>query len=226
MPIRRCPLHTNGDQERLDALADTIEELDDPRIAATTHFYGWWPFSVNIAGGTRYDATVEQDLISNFDRVHATFVERDIPVIIGEWALLTWDHNRPGVIERGEFLMFLEAVGYHARLRNLTTMVWDAGQFLERSTLRWRDQGVYDISGRAGPPAPAPPPAGPANWTTYKEFWQHFQPDYPAGTIILKPEFFAEVTDGTVDLTFHFWSGAKTTYRITKSGTSVTGSPR
>ncbi|WP_428965810.1 hypothetical protein [Micromonospora fluostatini] len=69
-------------------------------------------------------------------------------------------------------------------------------------------------------------PAGPANWTTYKEFWQHFQPDYTANTIILKPEFFAEVTDGTVDLTFHFWSGAKTTYRFTKSGTSVTGSPR
>ena len=47
-------------------------------------------------------------------------------------------------------------------------------------------------------------PAGPANWTPYKEFWSNFQPDYSAGTIILKPEFFAEVNDGRVTLTFHF----------------------
>ena len=66
--------------------------------------------------------------------------------------------------------------------------------------------------------------AGPANWTSFKEFWQHFQPDYNANTIILKPEFFAEVNDGRVTLTFHFWSGTQITYYITKSGTSVTGS--
>ncbi|GAB3809786.1 hypothetical protein GCM10027605_46180 [Micromonospora zhanjiangensis] len=68
-------------------------------------------------------------------------------------------------------------------------------------------------------------PAGPANWTSYKEFWSNFQPDYAANTITLKPDFFAEVTDGTVNLTFHFWSGVQIKYRITKSGSSVTGSP-
>ncbi|WP_208798935.1 hypothetical protein [Microbispora triticiradicis] len=67
-------------------------------------------------------------------------------------------------------------------------------------------------------------PAGPANWTSYKEFWATFQPDYAANTIILKPEFFAEVNDGRVTLTFHFWSGTKITYYITKSGANVTGS--
>ncbi|MEO3923302.1 cellulase family glycosylhydrolase [Micromonosporaceae bacterium B7E4] len=342
-------LHTNADQGRLDALTAEFNQLRDPNLAATVHFYGFWPFSVNIAGGTRYNAEVEQDLIGTFDRVHNTFVSRGIPVIIGEWALLNWDHNRPGVIERGEFLKFLEAVGYHARIRNLTTMVWDAGQFLNRSELRWRDQGVYDmfkaswttrsgtassdqvyvprtgtitsksltlnlngtslqglrqgganlvngadytVSGNTLTLTPAaltrlvgnraygvnatiearfsqgvpwqihiitydPPtqaaatgttssfavptqfrgdqlatmearyadgtPAGPANWTPFKEFWQHFQPDYSANTIILKPEFFAEVNDGTVTLTFHFWSGTQLTYRITKSGTTVTG---
>ena len=66
-------------------------------------------------------------------------------------------------------------------------------------------------------------PAGPASWTPYKEFWQHFQPDDAAGTITLKPEFFAEVHDGTVTLTFHFWSGAQVTYTVTRSGSNVTG---
>ncbi|MFI5841837.1 cellulase family glycosylhydrolase [Catenuloplanes sp. NPDC051500] len=337
-------LYTSADQARLDALSAEFDALDDPNLAATVHFYGYWPFSVNIAGGTRYDATVEQDLIGTFDRVRTSLVDRGIPVIIGEWALLSWDHTRPGIIERGEFLKFLEAVGYHARLRGLTTMLWDAGQFLDRTTLAWRDPGVhamirsswtsrsgtaasdqiwvprgtpvtarqltlnlnglafrglwhngvalsrgadYTVSGTvvtltaaaltrlvgstiearfsAGVPWPLqvrghePPThqpsagttgaltiptafggdqlatmearyadggnAGPANWTSYKEFWTHFQPDYTAGTIVLKPEFFAEVNDGAVTLTFHFWSGARTTYHLVKSGTAVTGTP-
>ncbi|MDA1362308.1 hypothetical protein O1R50_21970 [Glycomyces luteolus] len=37
-----------------------IDSLDDPRIAATVHFYGFWPSSVNIAGAA-YDEQVEQD---------------------------------------------------------------------------------------------------------------------------------------------------------------------
>jgi len=343
-------LHTNAEQVRLDALTATFTQLHDPNLAATVHFYGWWPFSVNIAGGTTYNSDVEQDLIGTFDRVYNTFVNRGIPVIIGEWALLDWDYNRPGIIERGEFLKFLEAVGYHARIRNLTTMLWDAGQFLNRNELKWRDQGVYDImkaswttrSGTASsdqvyvrrsqaitaktltlnpngtslsglwqgntalangtdytvsgntltltaaaltrlagnraygvnatiearfsqgapwqisiitfePPTQASAtgttsslviptqfngdqlatmeakyadgtPAGPANWTPYKHFWEHFRPDYNANTITLEPEFFNEVNDGRVTLTFHFWSGTLVTYYITKNGTSVTGS--
>jgi endoglucanase len=342
-------LYTNADQSRLDALNTELTTLDDRNIAATVHFYGYWPFSVNIAGGLRYDTTVEADLTGTFDRVKTSFVDRGIPVIIGEWALLDWDHNRPGIIERGEFLKFIEAVGYHARIRNLTTMVWDAGQFLNRATLQQRDQGVHDmmaaswttrsgtassdqvylsksgaitaknltlnlnglsfqglyqgstalangtdytVSGNtltltaaaltrlagnraygvnntiearfsAGIPwriqiISSDPPtqaaangstsslviptqfrgdqlatmearyadgtnAGPANWTSYKQHWAHFRPDYAANTITLQPEFFAEVNDGVVNLTFHFWSGAQLTYRITRSGTTVTG---
>ncbi|GIE33836.1 hypothetical protein Ait01nite_068810 [Actinoplanes italicus] len=344
-------LYTNADQGRLDALTAEFDALDDPNLAATVHFYGYWPFSVNIAGGIRYDTVVEQDLTGTFDRVKTTFTDRGIPVIVGEWALLNWDHNRPGIIERGEFLKFLEAVGHHARTRGLTTMLWDAGQFLDRNQLRWRDQGVHDIiraswttrSGTAssdqiylprtgaitartltlnlngltfqslrhngadllrgtdytvsggtltltaaaltrlagnrtqgvnasiearfsagvpwkidimsydqpaqtsasGTTASFAIPtrfggdqlatmearyadgtnAGPADWTPYKEFWTHFQPDYTQNSLLLKPEFFAEVKDGTVDLTFHFWSGARTSYRISRSGTTVTGSP-
>nr|WP_225311950.1 cellulase family glycosylhydrolase [Microbispora cellulosiformans] len=343
-------LYTSSEQARLDALTGTFNQLRDPNLAATVHFYGWWPFSANIAGGTRYDSNVESDLVGGFDRVYNTFVSRGIPVIIGEWALLAYDYTRPGIIERGEFLKYIEAVGYNARIRKLTTMLWDAGSFLERNELRWRDQGIYEMmkaswtvrSGTASsdqvylprsgtitarsltlnlngtsfqglrqgstnlvngtdytvsgttltltaaaltrlagnraygvnatiearfsqgapwqisvitsdPPTQAAAtgttssfsiptqfrgdqlatmeakyadgsPAGPANWTSYKEFWASFQPDYTANTIILKPEFFAEVNDGRVTLTFHFWSGTKITYYITKSGTTVTGS--
>lgn len=344
-------LYTNSNQAQLDTLANTFGQLKDPNLAATVHFYGWWPFSVNIAGGTRYDSNVEQDIVDSFTRVHTTLVSRGIPVIVGEWALLSYDYTRPGIIERGEMLKYFEAVSYQARIRNLTTMLWDAGTFLNRNDLQWRDPGVfamlkagwttrsatassdqiylprtgaiasrsltltlngasfqglrqgntdlvrntdYTVSGNtltltstaltrlagnraygvnatiearfsSGAPwqisviTSDPPiqsaatgttssfviptqfrgdqlatmeatytdgsPAGPANWTSYKEFWSNFQPDYSANTIILKPDFFAEVNDGTVTLTFHFWSGVLVRYRITKSGSSVTGSP-
>jgi endoglucanase len=65
--------------------------------------------------------------------------------------------------------------------------------------------------------------AGPADWTSFKQFWAHFQPDYAAGRLILKPEFFAELRDGRVTVTFHFWSGTRITYYITKNGDAVTG---
>ena len=67
--------------------------------------------------------------------------------------------------------------------------------------------------------------AGPQNWTPYKEFDVTFAPDYDAGTITLTPAFFAEVNDGTVNLTFHFWSGETKTYTLTKTGPTITGTP-
>ncbi|MFG2127113.1 cellulase family glycosylhydrolase [Streptomyces sp. NPDC048751] len=136
-------LYTNSEQGRLDALAGELTALRDPMVATTIHFYGWWPFSVNIAGYTRFDATSQQDLTDQFDRVHNTFVAHGIPVIIGEYALLAYDHNRPGIIERGEQRKYFEFLGHYARERKLTTMLWDAGQFLNRTTLQWRDPELF-----------------------------------------------------------------------------------
>ncbi|MFE7278054.1 cellulase family glycosylhydrolase [Streptomyces sp. NPDC057623] len=136
-------LYTNSEQGRLDALAAELADLRDPMVATTIHFYGWWPFSVNINGYTRFDATSQQDLTAQFDRVHNAFTARGIPVIVGEYALLAYDHNRPGVIEAGEQLKYFEFLGNYARERRLTTMLWDAGQFLNRNTLQWRDAELF-----------------------------------------------------------------------------------
>ncbi|ULR48137.1 cellulase family glycosylhydrolase [Streptomyces deccanensis] len=344
-------LYTNADQGRLDALAAELAELRDPMVATTVHFYGWWPFSVNIAGYTRFDATSEQDLTATFDRVHAAFTARGIPVVIGEYALLAYDHNRPGIIQRGEQRKYFEFLGDYARRRNFTTMLWDAGQFLNRTTLRWRDaelfgqiksswttrsgtassdevflprssaitaedltlnpngtdfQGLrhgsrnlrqgrdYTLSGNrltltataltelAGDRAygvnatlearfsrgvpwridviTADSPvlsaasgsttglaiptrfrgdrlatmearyddgsnAGPANWTSYQQ-WDTAFSAYTDDAIKLTAEFFTSLRENSrVTLTFHFWSGAKATYHVTKSGGTVTGSP-
>jgi endoglucanase len=66
--------------------------------------------------------------------------------------------------------------------------------------------------------------AGPHSWTTYKEFWDTFIPDYEDGTIKLTKRFFSEVADGSpVTLTFYFWSGETLEYTVTRDGAAVTG---
>jgi hypothetical protein len=43
-------------------------------------------------------------------------------------------------------------------------------------------------------------------------------------SITLTPAFLNTLRDGSpVTLTFHFWSGTTVTYKVTKSGGSVTG---
>jgi endoglucanase len=349
-PLVLPTLHTGSDPAQLNALAGEIAALNDPNLIATVHNYGFWPFSVNIAGYTRFNAEVQQSLTDTFDQVHSAFTARGVPVIIGEYGLLGFDRHT-GTIEQGEKLKFFEYFGYAARQRNFTTMLWDNGQHFDRTAYRWRDQALFDqissswtqrsgtassdlvfvpasgtvaaqsltlnpngtsfqallhdgvalaagtdytLAGNeltlsaallqrlAGNRTPGPADelvvrysggvpwtirvinqktpvlqnasgttgsfaiptsftgdllatmeakyadgsnAGPQNWTSYKEFSYTFSPNYDAGTITLTPEFFAEVNDGTVNLTFHFWSGDTVTYTLTKTGTTVTGTP-
>jgi len=135
-------LHTSADQARLDELSGTIAALNDPNLAVTVHYYGYWPFSVNIAGTTTFDATTQKDLTDSLDRAAATFVARGIPVIIGEYGLLGFDRSTDA-IEQGEKLKFFEYLGYYARLKKITTMLWDNGQHLDRTSLQWRDPELY-----------------------------------------------------------------------------------
>ncbi|PYC79730.1 cellulase [Streptomyces tateyamensis] len=130
-------LETNNAQNRLDDLTTTIHALHDRNLVATVHYYSWYPFSVNIAGGTNFDAKAQQDLTEGFTRVHDTLVAKGIPVYLGEYGLLT-DTNS-GWIERGEMLKYFEAVDYQARINGLTTALWDAYQVLNRATMQWRD---------------------------------------------------------------------------------------
>jgi aryl-phospho-beta-D-glucosidase BglC (GH1 family) len=347
-PLVLPTLNTGSEPAKIDALAAQIAALDDPNLIATVHYYGFWPFSVNIAGYTRFDAEVRQDVTSTFDRVHSAFVARGVPVLLGEYGLLGFDRHT-GTVEQGEKLKFFEYLGYAARERGITTMLWDNGQHFDRTAYTWRDPALFDqissswtersgtassdlvfvpasggiaahsltldpngtsfealvhdgaeltagtdytltgdeltlsaalLERLAGDRTPGPAGelgvrfsggvpwtlrvvnqetpvlqdtsgttgsfsvptsfggdllatmearyadgsnAGPQGWTPFKEFDVTFAPDYDAGAITLTPAFFAEVNDGPVHLTFHFWSGETVSYTLTRSGTTVIG---
>ncbi|WP_112134297.1 cellulase family glycosylhydrolase [Glycomyces dulcitolivorans] len=137
-------LNTNAAQERLDPVRAMIERLDDDMVGATIHYYGFWPFSVNVAGYPTYEEVSQADLAGAFQRTHDAFTANGIPVIVGEWAILNYGHTGPEVVEYGEMLKFFEDMQFQAREQQLTTMIWDAGQFLNRGTLQWRDAYLAD----------------------------------------------------------------------------------
>jgi endoglucanase len=143
------------DQNLMDALNGELSTLNDPNLAATVHYYGFWPFSVNIANYTRFDSQVQQDLTDVFNRMYTNFVAKGIPVILGEDGLMQYDFNHPGAIERGELLKYFEALGNQARTNKVTTMLWDTSSFLNRSTYQWRDPDLMSMivaswAGRSG----------------------------------------------------------------------------
>lgn len=139
-------LHTSSDQVFLDALSGEMKAMDDPNLVATVHYYGYYPFSVNVAGGTRFDATSQRDMSDRFNRIRTTFTSKGVPVYLGEWGLLQFpDSNHPSRVERGEALKFYEQLGHDARTAGVTTALWDPGTwaYLDRTTFRWTDPALF-----------------------------------------------------------------------------------
>ncbi|MEV6181023.1 cellulase family glycosylhydrolase [Streptomyces sp. NPDC052015] len=145
---RLLMLPTDGctpSQTFMDDLYATIKSLNDRHLIATVHYYSWYPFSINIAGGTHYDEVAQNDLNDAFARMRDTFAARNIPVYLGEYGLLGWpDHNHPSRVERGEALKYYEHFGHAARLAGVTTALWDPGTwaYLNRETLKWTDPAL------------------------------------------------------------------------------------
>ncbi|MFJ4536782.1 cellulase family glycosylhydrolase [Streptomyces tibetensis] len=138
-------LHTNAGQIFLDALTAHMKSLNDPNLVATVHYYGWYPFSVNVAGGTRFDATSQKDMTDTFTRIGNTLVSKGIPVYLGEYGLLNHpDYNHPARVEQGEALKYFEMFGHQARTTGVTTALWDAFNFLNRTTMQWREPDLVN----------------------------------------------------------------------------------
>ena len=143
-PLVLGTIYNGSEQETLDKLYNTIVELDDPNLISTVHYYGFWPFSVNIAGTTRFDEETQNDIIDTFDRVHNKFTANGIPVIIGEFGLLGFDTDL-NTVQQGEKLKFFEYVIHYAQEKQLTHMLWDNGQHFGRTSYQWSDPELYQM---------------------------------------------------------------------------------
>ncbi len=143
-PLVLSTLEASPTQTRMTALYNTMKGLNDSNLIATVHYYGYWPFSVNIAGYTKFNSEVQQDVTTTFDNVYNTFTARGIPVILGEYGLLGFDKST-GVIEQGEKLKFFEYIGYYTKQKKIATMLWDNGQHFSRTNFQWSDPELFNL---------------------------------------------------------------------------------
>jgi hypothetical protein len=141
---RMLMLPTLGDtptQTLMDNLYSTIQSLNDLNLIASIHYYGYWPFSVNVAGVTTFDSASQQDMTNTFSLANSELVARGVPVYAGEVGLLGYDYTKPGIIERGEMLKYFEMLGHEARTYGVTANYWDS--YIDRTTLQPRDPGLF-----------------------------------------------------------------------------------
>jgi aryl-phospho-beta-D-glucosidase BglC (GH1 family) len=136
-------LNTNDSDDRCTSLYNTIKGFDDKNIMATFHYYGFWPFSTNIAGYTTMNDTVVSELQAAFDRVYNHFTANGIGVVCGEYGLLGFDRSMD-TIEHGEMLKYFEYINYYAKTKGITLMLWDNGQHMNRTTYTWNDPSLYN----------------------------------------------------------------------------------
>ncbi|MDN0198903.1 cellulase family glycosylhydrolase [Streptomyces sp. S.PNR 29] len=133
-------LGTTPSKPLMDDLVTTMSSLNDDNLVATVHYYGFWPFSANIAGYTTFEDTSKKDMDTAFGLMRDVFVAKGIPVYLGEYGLLSYpDYTKPYTnVQPGEALKYFERLGYDARVNGVTTALWDAGSFINRNTLQWR----------------------------------------------------------------------------------------
>jgi endoglucanase len=131
-------LNTNSGQANLDSLAATIAKLNDPNLITTFHYYGFWPFSVNIMGYTKFNTASINNVVEGFDPVYDTFVAKGIPAIVGEFGLLS-----AAIVERGEALKYHEYVAQYSRAKRMTHMYWDTGGLIDRTTYEVKDRDLH-----------------------------------------------------------------------------------
>jgi aryl-phospho-beta-D-glucosidase BglC (GH1 family) len=143
-PLVLPTLGCSPTEPQIGNLIDTISKLNDKNIIATVHYYGYWPFSANVAGTTTFDETTKKDLEDTIDRVYNAFMNQGIPVIIGEYGLLGFDKSLD-TIEHGEVLKYFEYLTYYANAKDITLMLWDNGQHFNRYSFAWSDPDLYNV---------------------------------------------------------------------------------
>lgn len=143
-PVIIPTIHTAMDEHYLIATAEWIDMQDDDFLMATVHYYGFWPFSVNVAGYTTFEQDSKQHVEDYLGKTHDVFRAIDTPVVVGEFGLLGFD-THIDTIQQGEKLKFFEYVINYMNERDMVHMLWDNGQHIDRYNYQWFDTELRDM---------------------------------------------------------------------------------
>lgn len=117
---------------------------DDDRIMVSVHYYSPSTFAIAEKGTSwGYQETwgTSQDLEyleGQFDKLKTTFIDKGIPVIIGEYGVTTVDKD-----EASRILWFKE-VTKACLETGCCPVVWDNGEIISRFTFEWKTEGLKE----------------------------------------------------------------------------------
>lgn len=127
---------------------------DDKMVAVSIHYYSPPTFAVaklqDTWGYTDKWGTEEevQAIYDSFAKVKAYYADEGIPVIMGEYGVVT---NEEGQKDHNSVVKYLDTVASTALATNgVTAFLWDAGnagdmQFYDRVNLKWFDQDYANV---------------------------------------------------------------------------------
>ncbi len=116
---------------------------DDGNIIVSIHNYAPWQFTtLEYPDEKTFDDADKSSLDANFDYLKSTFIDKGIPVIIGEFGAEFKDNDA----EREEYYAYYISA---AKSRGITCFVWDNGPqdsygLLNRSSCTWFNQNIID----------------------------------------------------------------------------------
>ena len=117
---------------------------DDPenRCIVSVHYYTPWEFCVCT---NQYNWGTESEIktmVNNVNKLKTTFVDNDIPVIVGEYGNCKGNDEVDRVFFDEYFTKLTHDVGIPAFL-------WDDGGVFDRTDLTWQEEGLLDALHRA-----------------------------------------------------------------------------
>jgi endoglucanase len=104
-----------------DRQLDPVVLPNDPMVALSTHAYSPYDFALNQKGTAVFTGG-ERELDALFERLQRKFIQKGVPVVMGEWAS-THKNNLPERTRHASY--FVRA----AARAGIPTVVWDNGSF-------------------------------------------------------------------------------------------------
>jgi len=112
------------------------------RSILSVHYYTPWQFCITGKHRTWGTQRESDALTANFTLLKTTFIDRGIPVILGEYGVAQ-------ATEAASRVLWLEHVTKVAYDMGIAPFFWDNGGELSRTAHRWRTRGLLEALQRA-----------------------------------------------------------------------------
>lgn len=124
-----------------------IKVPDDDHIIVSIHAYAPYSFALDQNGTSTFSDSDKAELDKGFDLLKSTFIDKGVPVIIGEFGSLNKNND-------SDRIKHMEYYVSAAKARGITCFIWDNGvkdgegafALLDRKNLTWYFKDIVDAA--------------------------------------------------------------------------------